>query len=159
MKEQIEMLKYENRTLQEKQAPIQAEPLQSKSFSGSQTGKVFWESSLHSLKGYHTHDDVVSVDSGKSFKFQSDFAGPSHFNRTSQVETEVSSFNAENQMDIAKEKEDQCTTKGQIEEETKVVSVEDYFVKDAEAETSTKENAQEESQGQNDKDKGGHMSD
>ena len=118
--------------------------MQSKAFSGNQSGKMFWESSLHSLKGYHNKDDILSVDSGKSFKFQSDLARPSHFRRTNQMETEVSSFNAESQVDAPEEKLDKSTTEGQMEEETKTMSMEDYFAKDTEGETSTKQNEGEE---------------
>ena len=62
------------------------------------------------------------------------------------METKVSSFNAENQMDGAEEKIDKSTTTGQIEEETKVVLLEEYFAKDAEEENYAKQNEEEEVQ-------------
>ena len=62
------------------------------------------------------------------------------------METEVSSFNEESQVDAADEKLDKGTKEGQIEEEIKTMSVEDYFTKDAEGATSTKQPKEEEAQ-------------
>ena len=60
------------------------------------------------------------------------------------METEVSSFNEESQVDATDEKLDKGTKKGQIEEEIKDMSVEDYFAQDAQGATSTKQTEEEE---------------
>lgn len=134
LKEQIDCLKEENRKLHEKQVPINVQPLQTKGYSDKLTAccadKMLWDTPLDALKDYWNQDDVLSVESGKSFKFQCEVEGTSTFNTEKTMELTVSKMNAEEQLDALVDRigqEQSGATKSAHEE---FLPVESYFAID-----------------------------